>query len=79
MTIQTKYNYNDIIYFIHNNRIVRYPVKQTMYLNGIISYSVLVSESQTLMDRDKYITIDEVNAFSSIDELCNFYKQSFSL
>lgn len=74
MTIETKFNQGENVFFIENNDIVSFPVDGIEYKNGTITYSFIKSKALTLMDRDNVVYKDEKNCYKSIDELSNFYK-----
>ncbi|MEA5461551.1 hypothetical protein VB796_20965 [Arcicella sp. LKC2W] len=74
MTIETRFNLKEIAFFIHNNDIVSFPVYGIEYKHGRITYSFMERKSQTLMDNDSIIHIEEKRCYKSIDELAEFYK-----
>lgn len=74
MTIVTKFNVDDFLILIENNRIIRGQVKSVNYAQSKVQYHVLLRKSTTLNDKDVYVYRDEDNCFDSIDSLAAFYK-----
>jgi hypothetical protein len=74
MTIDTKFNIKDVAFFIEGNEIVSFPVYGIEYKRGSVVYSFMKRKSQTLMDNDSILYIEEKSCFRSIDELADFYK-----
>jgi hypothetical protein len=82
MTIETRFNKGETVFFIENNAIVSFPVRGIEYRggheviqkNGTITYSFLTSKAPTSLDKDRIVYKNENECFKSIDELANFYK-----
>lgn len=77
MKIETKFNIGDNVYTILDNNIVCHPVTSIQYMSGEVAYTLLIRESETLMDKNKYATFSESSCFKSIDDLADYYKAKF--
>lgn len=83
MTIETKFNISENVFFILNNKIVSFKIMgiraeiSRNYLT--IEYSFLTSKAATSMDKDCYEYKDEKDVFKSpVDIINSFTEQSIS-
>lgn len=74
MIIKTRYNRKSFVYTIHNDRIVKLMIERVKVINSVIYYELLVSKSQSLMDKDVFIEKEEIDCFRSVNSLAIFYK-----
>ena len=75
MTITTKFDFKQLVFFIHNDKIISLPIQGIKYERGTVSYTFCTKKSTTLMDNDSHTIQNEQDCFSSIDDLCQHYKQ----
>jgi hypothetical protein len=78
MTIQTKYNMGDSLFFIRNNEILKRKIRLINVsigeFNTSIEYEFLVEEKITMLDKDTICVRDEVSCFKTIEELTEYFK-----
>ncbi len=83
MTIRTKYSVSQYVYFMHENRIVSMPVVSIRVVVGNLgAYAYGDGIKYTFRDRaatifEQYISRDEKDCFSSIEELTASLQQVF--
>ena len=69
MTIETKYNKNDKVMIIENNKIISVTVYVIMYNNGRVQYDLLIKKALTLMDKDYSVIRDEEDVYANVEEI----------
>lgn len=73
MKIETRFNEGSSVIVVLEGDIVRLKVMGVYYESGEISYSLLVSEAATMMDKTVYVRMEESRCFASLGELYNHY------
>ena len=74
MTIKTKFDIGQYLYFIKSHELVVFPVSKITF-DQYVNYHFITSKGATLMDKDFVVQITEDRCFASIDDLCSFYKE----
>ena len=73
MTIESKYNIHDKVFTIYKDEIVKYEIVGATVRKGIICYELMIENKGMKTDATFFMT--QELCFSSIDELCNYYKK----
>ncbi len=73
MTIETKFNVDELVYFIYDNKIMKRYVSYIEYVNYSIMYKFIITEKRTMLDSDTILFLPEEKCFKSITKLCEYY------
>jgi hypothetical protein len=81
MKIDLKFTPGDKVFILHKNSICNLEVKQVEFITTkgytSIEYKLLLSESKTLMDDDRFIYKREQEVFATISDLTNYLKEEY--
>ena len=79
MTITTKFNVGEMVFFIENNEITSCRVSEITYESKRVYYRFITSRAPTTLDRDTVVEKEEKDCFVSIDEMAKHYKEKNSV
>lgn len=74
MVINTKFNFDDNVFIIHNDQIIKRSVVGVSTQNQNIYYNIRISKALSMLDKDIIVLKDESSCFSTIEEMCKFYE-----
>lgn len=78
MKIESKFNIDDYVIVINNNRFVRLQIYDISYANKTFTYKLIIRKAPTSLDKDLFIERDELSCYGNPSDVYDFLNKEFN-